>query len=808
MADTTAPTVPATAVQHTTTAAAPAERRMVRSPTSVLRLLVGLAITALGMFITWRFANTMAALNRDWEQLTHVLPAWIRAIPTVIVGLTLLLVPIVVNVQLLRYRRFRLWGVVNLAAFSAFVLSEVVVGMLTTQPPSLFPKAYVDAQGAVNDPLLAGFVAAFVVGIPYLPPSTRRLATWTIGISFLTTLGFSDVPAVAWVTDLGLGVVCGAAVALLFGTPDTAPDRQELIDGLARSGIQIADIAPAAVDARGSTPWLGSTTDGRKVFVKVLNQDNRSADLMFRMFRALFLRNTGDERPTSSLRRTVEHEALLSLRATAAGIPTPELLTVSDIGNDAMLLAFVAIDGDSLDRVPDDEVTDELLDEVWRQVVDLQDHGIAHRDLRLANIFSASDGRLYLIDFGFAELAASPLLLATDLAELIGSTAPVVGVQRSVDAAERAVGPHGLARAYLRLQPYALGGATRAALKESELLEPLRVAVEDRAHIPEPDYHGTVPRSVWPAVALFGLAVATMAGIAYGVTRDEPLAGVAQWDQLGWTVFAALAVMAASTAAFVGSLRDWISLRHVVLSRLAATATDAVAPFHTGSVATRVQFLRANGIDTSSALGSVGVAVVGRVVAQVAMLYLAIRLSGRDGSIDVESDDVTVGVVALVVVAVLLLAATALLPWARRSIARSVVPPVRQWVHGFRALTGHPTRLAQLILGSVFVPLATVGCLVAAVRTMGGALDPPSVALVALAVMLVAAFLPIPGGAGVVEAGLVGGLVVFGERAAVAVPAVALFRLVSFWIPLVAGFVALRWLRRNGQLGSAAASGS
>jgi undecaprenyl-diphosphatase len=91
---------------------------------------------------------------------------------------------------------------------------------------------------------------------------------------------------------------------------------------------------------------------------------------------------------------------------------------------------------------------------------------------------------------------------------------------------------------------------------------------------------------------------------------------------------------------------------------------------------------------------------------------------------------------------------------------------------------------------------------------MGGVLDPPPVALVVLAVLLVAAFLPIPGGAGVVEAALVGGLVLFGEQAAVAVPAVALCRLVAFWLPLVPGYLALRWLRRNGQLGSAAASGS
>ena len=142
------------------TEASSPERELVRSPTSLLRLLVGLVVTAIGALITWRFANTAAAMNRDWEQLTHLLPGWIRAIPPLVVGLTLILVPVVVNVQLLRYRRLRLFGVVNLAALAAFAISEVAVDALTRQPPGLFPSAYSAAEGSVNDPLLAAFVAA------------------------------------------------------------------------------------------------------------------------------------------------------------------------------------------------------------------------------------------------------------------------------------------------------------------------------------------------------------------------------------------------------------------------------------------------------------------------------------------------------------------------------------------------------------------------------------------------------------------------------------------------------------------------
>lgn len=791
------------AVPHTDPTGArsipPTERRMVRSPTSLLRLLVGAAVTVVGVLVTWRFSNTMAALNQDWEQLTHLLPAWIRAIPAVVVALTLLLVPVVVNVQLLRFRRFRLFGVVNLAAVTAFVASELLVAATTREAPSLFPRAYSTARGSVNDPLFAAFVAAFVVGIPYLPRSARRLANATVALSLVATLGFSDVPAVGWLVDLGLGITCGAGFALLFGTPDTAPDRGELVGGLARSGIEVDDIWPAAVDARGSTPWFGRTKAGAPIFVKVLGQDNRSADLMFRAFRAMFLRNSGDERPMSSLRRSVEHEALLSLRAAAVGISTPELLTVSEIGNDAMVLAFVAIDGDSLDRVPDDRITDEILDEVWRQVVVLQDNGIAHRDLRLANVFVGADDRVHLIDFGFAELAASPLLLATDLAELLGSTTTVVGVRRAVDAAHRAVGAEGLARAQGRLQLASLGGATRTALKESGAIDDLRREVATVARLPEPDYDGRMPSARWPALVWFALAVVVTGAIAWFASAEHGLAGIHQPDQLAWTVVAAVAATVASVGVAVGSMRDAPELRAVLRIRVASNGAELLGPLHTASVALRVRSLLARGVDTAGALGSVGIALATRATMHLAVLYLTVRLSGRDGSIDVADDADPAWSLAWIAVSVLLVAVVPLVAPLRRRVARDLAAPLRHAPAGFRAIAGHSTRLTQLLGGSLFVALATVGGLVAADRTVGGTLDPPSIALVALAVTLVTAVVAIPGGAGITEAGLIAGLVLLGERVGVAVSAVVVFRLVWTWIPAAIGCWVL------GPLGSTAA---
>src|SRR5262249_16931657 len=245
--------------------------------------------------------------------------------------------------------------------------------------------------------------------------------------------------------------------------------------GLARNGLPMESLTPASVDARGSTPYFGVGTDGQRYFVKALGDDERSADLLFRLFRYVQRRDLGDERPFSSVRRAVEHEAFLAVAARDLGIRTPRLRAVATADPNAMVLAYDAVDGKSIDGLEPSALDDDVLRAIWEQIVALHQHRIAHRDLRLANIFLASDGEVWMIDFGFSELAASDLLLANDVAELVASSSVVVGPERATAHALAIVDPVRLAFAIKRLQPWALSGATRSALKERPgLLDDLR----------------------------------------------------------------------------------------------------------------------------------------------------------------------------------------------------------------------------------------------------------------------------------------------------------------------------------------------
>jgi undecaprenyl-diphosphatase len=321
---------------------------------------------------------------------------------------------------------------------------------------------------------IAVLAAALTAGAPWLSRRWRR-AGWTAVIGLVLVRTFTSEMSFGSVQAWLIGWFAGAAALVVIGAPPRRANAESIAAGLAAVGLAVDEITPASVDARGSTPYFAVMPGGDRLFVKVLGQDERSADLMFRIYRMLQRRDLGDERPFSSLRRAVEHEALLALAARDLGIRTPRLRTLASAEPNSFVLAYDAVAGKSLDQLDPSDVTDDILLAIWQAIADLRRHGIAHRDLRLANVFLGADGAVWIIDFGFSEMAASELLLANDVAELVCSSSVYVGAERAVAPALATVDPDTLTRAVARLRPWALSGATRTALKQNPgLLDDLR----------------------------------------------------------------------------------------------------------------------------------------------------------------------------------------------------------------------------------------------------------------------------------------------------------------------------------------------
>jgi glycosyltransferase 2 family protein len=101
----------------------------------------------------------------------------------------------------------------------------------------------------------------------------------------------------------------------------------------------------------------------------------------------------------------------------------------------------------------------------------------------------------------------------------------------------------------------------------------------------------------------------------------------------------------------------------------------------------------------------------------------------------------------------------------------------------------------------MLVTLSYLFCLYFSLQAFGGGgIGLATVGFVYLTGSALAQAAPTPGGVGAVEAVLIAGLTAVGVDKEVAVPSVFLFRLATFWLPVLPGWLAFHHLTRRDML--------
>lgn len=773
---------------------------LVRSTVYVLRALVGLLLVVVGMLLLLVFENALLGVREDLATIQEAWPNWLGTGIQAVIALFIFVAIVGTNVYLLYRTKYRRWIMINLAALAA-----VLLGMLGSRTVLAFASSdalentvgSAAASGLGNDGL-AAVVAILTVGSVWIGP---RLRPWAIGLVVAAaSLAFvgTSISVLTLPFDIGIGILAGALVALILKTRDRAATATEVRMALLQGRIPAEEVTRASFDARGSLPWYVTTRDGEALFVKTLDSDDRASDLMSRAYRMLRLRRAGDRPPFSSLRRSVEHEAFLSLASSARGVRTPQLVVFTEVGSDGMLLAYRKIGGRSLDTVGAEEITDDMLADVWRLVVTLHDVAIAHRDLRLANVFVADDGLPWVIGLGSAELAASESLLARDDAQLLASTTVAVGADRAVAAAMTAIGKDGIAEALPWLQPLALSSTTRAQLGKADGYAKLRSVASEAVGV-DVTYERierVKPRTLFilasVAIALYVLIPQLTAATRF---LDELRSARLEWVVVV-AVMSALTYLGAGLG-MVGAVPVRLPFWSVTMAQLASSFSNRVTPAKVGGMATNVRYLQKQDLTMPMAASAVGLNTIAGLLVHISLLILLGFAASRDVALPLPDIRTTAIVVTILI---LVSGLFMILPVGRKLLTKYLVPALQAGGLAIATIAKTPTKLVALFAGSAIITLSYTIAMIASLNAFGADVPVATAAVIYLAGAAVATAAPTPGGVGATEAALIAGYTVAGVDPSTAFASVLLFRLMTFWLPILPGWLALVWLNRSGRL--------
>ena len=777
---------------------------MGRHPRDVARIVGSAVLVTVGFFIarSHRIDPLEAAIYRDLALLPQGLAPTSRAISLAgsVVGIAG-----AAGIALLT-RRIRAALKLIVAGTAAWLAGHLLtifapdrLVTITSVPMAHGATRSVTLHSVFPSDHTAVGAALATVATPYLPRSLR-----VVPLIGLTVLAASQDwtgghLALELASGAFIGFAIGSAFHLVWGAPGRSVSTRSVTSVLRRSGLEVMRLEPVGQAVYGPRNFEATTASGDAFIVEVVRRGQRRAGWAYRARRLLASLEVEDEPALTSPRHEVDHEAFVTLLAERAGVRTPGVVFAVEMGHGPALLVRHKVEGCRLSSLTADEVDDCLLDATWSQLSALGCARIAHHELTADNVLVDGCRQPWLLDFTFAKAGAADGRLAQDRAEMLVSLASVVGVERAVSSVVRAVEPEDLRPALNYLQPLALPVHIRRQLSpqlahQRLLLGDLATRMAEHLGQPRPSFRPRVRATTVLSLVVGGGAVYLL--LPQIGTVPRLIDAMKQADY--WWLIAAFAAGALTfpmaAASYMGAVVQHLSAARTTLVQLASAFTSRLTPGGVGGMGLNLIYLQRAGVPRAAAVGSIALNQAAGVVVHASGFFIAAAILGTSGLVGKtplpSGWPVLAGVAGVLIVAGVLVGS----PIGRRRVLAPGLRIGRELAGALR----HPVQALELFGGSAGVTLGNGLALVTSLAAFDAHFSVLSVLAVYVGGAALASAAPTPGNLGALEAALVAGLTGIGVHSEAAVAAVLTFRLLTFWLPILPGLAAFRYLQYRG----------
>ena len=778
--------------------------KRVRRPSDLLRFAIASGVAGGLLLFASILGSTVSGLDSDLAKSATHLPTWLALPLGALSGLGLLLLPFGIAINLALRRR----AIVILEAAGAFLLAASALTLLGWYVQTRASAAIWFALAGTNlrdtiplQPYLSGVIAIVTVARVRERGRGGSLSIGLIAASAVAVFLAGGVTVVSTALTVLIGWAAGLLIRYTFGTPTTRPRGIRVADALSRAGFPVTILRATASTDKGRR-YTARTEEGRRLHVAVYDRDLEGSGMLSRWWRSLRVRDP-DALGGNTMRDTLDRAVLVSHASRHAGAPVPSVLFARTIDADSCMVGFEYVEGTTLSRIMEagEKVDDHLLVSAWRAVASLHDAAIAHRGLSPDHLVRDREGAIWLLHPTSGAVAMNDLQERLDLADLLVSLSLVATPERAVATGVHAIGARRIARALPALQPFALATGTRRGLRRHKgLLQAIRDEVVRLTATPDTPVEQVQIERISPRRIITAVAGLVAAYLLVGQLGKVDLLALFRSANYSWVAIGAVStvlVFVGAALALEGFVAERLLFVRSLLVQLAAAFTTLVSPPALGSVAVNVRYLQRAKVPAAAAGASVAVSQVLAFFIHTGLLFIMGVIAGTSQAFTFDPPQqaiVALGVLAVVIGLLMLLPAIRrwLIAKARVSLA-PVVPRLAM-------LAQEPGRLALGVAGMVLLNLALCVALFASVRAFDGAGAFAAISLVYLAGSTIGLAAPTPGGVGAVETVMTAGLVAAGLDSTSAVPAVLLFRLLTFWLPTIPGYIAFQWLQRRGHL--------